>query len=234
MITIQNDAAAPTTDADTLLARPIPAADLDEVRSRGEGEPLRCCLRYARAGEAITLISYSPEGHGVWREVGPVYVHADTCLGPTSTSLPEQLRTGPRVLRAYRPDGSMRYEQNTLVPGDEDLEGELRRLLRDPDVSHVHVRTVLPLQRHHRNRHKPLSATAPHQRADPDSATRAARRNSPASVGRMTLRRKRQPAPASQRRSCRSLGRHTSPSAPLRASAPARCGSGPARRYRPI
>ena len=48
------------------------------------------------------------------------------------------------MLRAYRPDGSMNYEQNTLVSGDEDLEGELLRLLRDPDVSHVHVRTVLP------------------------------------------------------------------------------------------
>ena len=159
MATIENDATAPTTDADNLLAEPIPAAYLDEVRSRGVddlgnrvhvaaavgvGEPLRCCLRYALAGEAITLISYSPEGHGVWREVGPVYVHADTCPGPTSTSLPEQLRTGPLVLRAYRPDGSMNYEQNTLVSGDEDLEAELRRLLRDPDVSHVHVRTVLP------------------------------------------------------------------------------------------
>ena len=159
MTTIQNDATAPTRDADDLLVRTIPAAYLDEVRARGvddlgnpvhvaaavgAGEPLRCCLRYALAGEAITLISYSPEGHGVWREVGPVYVHADTCPGPTSASLPEQLRTGPLVLRAYRPDGSMNYEQNTLVSGDEDLEGELRRLLRDPDVSHVHVRTVLP------------------------------------------------------------------------------------------
>ena len=159
MTTIQNDAAAPTTDAAILVARPIPAADLNEVRGRGvdhlgnpvevaaatgEGEPLRCCLRYAVAGEAISLISYSPEGHGVWREVGPVYVHADTCPGPATTSLPDELRTGPRVLRAYRPDGSMHYEQNTLVPGDHDLEGGLRRLLRDPDVSHVHVRTVLP------------------------------------------------------------------------------------------
>jgi hypothetical protein len=157
MTTIQNEAATPTTDA--LLARAIPALALDELRSRGvddlgnpmqvaaavgEGEPLRCCLRYATAGEDITLVSYTPEGQGVWREVGPVYVHADTCPGPTSSSLPPELRSGPRVLRAYRPDGSMNYEQNTLVSGDEDLEGELLRLLRDPDVSHVHVRTVLP------------------------------------------------------------------------------------------
>ena len=159
MTTIQDDPAAPTTHDDTLLVRPIPAADLDVVRARGvddlgnpvqvadaegEGEPLRCCLRYARPGESIALISYSPEGRGVWREVGPVYVHADACPGPTSTSLPKELRTGPRVLRAYRPDGSMNYEQNTLVPDEEDLERALRRLLRDPDVGHVHVRTVLP------------------------------------------------------------------------------------------
>jgi hypothetical protein len=159
MTTTRNDAAAPTSSADTLVARPIPAADLDEVRARGvdalgnpvqvlaavgEGEPLRCCLRYARAGESIALISYSPAGHGVWREVGPVYVHADACPGPTSTALPEELRTGPRVLRAYRPDGSMNYARNTLVSDDEDLDGPLRRLLQDPEVGHVHVRTVLP------------------------------------------------------------------------------------------
>jgi len=159
MTTIENDAAPPTTDAGPLVARAIPAPDLDEIRSRGvdelgnpvqataavgAGEPLRCCLRYALAGEAITLISYSPEGQGVWREVGPVYVHADSCPGPKSTSLPEELRRGARVLRAYRPDGSMNYEQNTLVPDDEDLEVGLRRLLGHSDVSHVHVRTMLP------------------------------------------------------------------------------------------
>jgi hypothetical protein len=158
MTTHQIDA-APTTEADTLLARPIPPAVLDAARASGldrlgnplrvtgavgEGEPLRCCLRFALAGEAITLISYSPEGQGVWREVGPVYVHAETCPGPRSTSLPEDLRVGPLMLRAYRPDGSMNYEQNVLVPLHEDLEAELRRRLRDPDVSHVHVRTVLP------------------------------------------------------------------------------------------
>jgi Protein of unknown function (DUF1203) len=43
----------------------------------GEGEPLRCCLRYASPGEDITLISYAPFDHpSVWTEVGPVYIHA--------------------------------------------------------------------------------------------------------------------------------------------------------------
>jgi hypothetical protein len=75
----------------------------------GQGEPLRCCLGYAEPGEQITLISYAPfERPSVWREVGPVYIHAAPCEGYTPTGrLPEQLATGPRVLRTYRADDTM-------------------------------------------------------------------------------------------------------------------------------
>jgi hypothetical protein len=114
-------------------------------RATGEGEPLRCCLRFAREGEDIALISFAPFEHtSVWTEVGPVYVHAKRCEGhdPT-TGLPAELRRGPRVLRTYRADDTMDYEHNTLV-GDDDLEPALDRLLSLPEVATVHVRTVLP------------------------------------------------------------------------------------------
>jgi hypothetical protein len=110
----------------------------------GEGEPLRCCLRFARAGEQIALISFAPfEQQSVWREVGPVYVHADHCEGYAEPWLPDELRRGPAVLRTYRADGTMNYEHNTLA-GDEDLEPVLDRLLSEADVATVHVRTVRP------------------------------------------------------------------------------------------
>jgi hypothetical protein len=110
------------------------------------GEPLRCCLRVARAGEPIALISFAPFDHASpWTEVGPVYVHAERCDGPdSSTGLPAQLRTGPRVLRTYRADDTMNYEHNTLVGEGQDLEPFLDELLSLPDVATVHVRTVLP------------------------------------------------------------------------------------------
>ena len=143
----------------TLSVHPIDPARLDDVRRAGDdgfgnpvtayaatgsGEPLRCCLRLARADEAIALISYAPfETVSPWREVGPVYVHADRCGGYAEQWLPEELRRGPRVLRTYRDDGTMNYEHNTLV-GEEDLEPVLDRLLAEPDVATVHVRTVLP------------------------------------------------------------------------------------------
>jgi uncharacterized protein DUF1203 len=148
-----------TQTSGTLTVHPIDPARLDAVReagvdgfgnpltsfpATGSGEPLRCCLRFARPDEEIVLISYAPfEQASVWREVGPVYVHASRCEGYADQALPEELRRGPRVLRAYRADGSMNYEHNTLV-GEEDLEPVLDRLLAEPDVETVHVRTVLP------------------------------------------------------------------------------------------
>lgn len=119
---------------------------LHPFTATGQGEPLRCCLRYAQPGEQITLISYAPlELPSVWREVGPVYIHATRCEGYTATGrLPEQLATGPRVLRAYRPDGAMNYDFNTVVLDDADLHPIIERLLGQPEVGTVHVRTVAP------------------------------------------------------------------------------------------
>jgi Protein of unknown function (DUF1203) len=143
----------------SLTVHPIDQDRLDVVRTTGQdgfgnpfapyaasgdGEPLRCCLRYAAPGEQIALISYAPfERVSPWREVGPVYVHAERCAGFGGGDLPEQLRGGPRVLRTYRADGSMDYAHNTLV-GEEDLAPALDRLLEEPEVATVHVRTVLP------------------------------------------------------------------------------------------
>jgi hypothetical protein len=99
----------------------------------------------ARAGEPIALISYAPfQERSPWREVGPVYVHAERCAGyDAEAGLPASLRRGPLVLRTYRADGTMNYAHNTLA-GDDDIEHALEALLALPDVATVHVRTVLP------------------------------------------------------------------------------------------
>lgn len=119
---------------------------LRPVAATGQGEPLRCCLRYAEPDEQITLISYAPFDHpSVWTEVGPVYIHAERCDGyAPSGRLPEQLATGPRVLRTYRADDTMNYDHNTVVTDDADLEPIIERLLSEPDVTTVHVRTLAP------------------------------------------------------------------------------------------
>ncbi len=112
----------------------------------GEGEPLRCCLRYAEPGEQITLISYAPFDYpSVWTEVGPVYIHASRCDGYKPAGwLPRQLATGPCVLRTYRADDTMNYDHNTVITDDADLGPIIRRLLGELDVATVHVRTLAP------------------------------------------------------------------------------------------
>ena len=119
---------------------------LEPFAASGEGEPLRCCLRYAEFGEQIALISFAPFDHpSVWTEVGPVYVHSARCDGYTSTgSLPGHLRHGPRVLRTYRADDTMNYDHNTVVADEADLGPIIDRLLSEPDVATVHVRTLAP------------------------------------------------------------------------------------------
>ncbi|MGO9888281.1 MAG: DUF1203 domain-containing protein [Solirubrobacteraceae bacterium] len=91
-------------------------------------------------------MSYAPFEHpSVWREVGPVYIHAARCEGYTPTGrLPEQLATGPRVLRTYRADDTMNYEHNTVVTDEADLQPIIERLLSKPDVTTVHVRALAP------------------------------------------------------------------------------------------
>jgi hypothetical protein len=79
----------------------------------------------------------------VWREVGPVYIHAARCEGYAPTGrLPGQLVTGPRVLLTYRADDTMNYEHNTVVTDETDLQPIIERLLSKHDVTTVHVRTL--------------------------------------------------------------------------------------------
>ena len=115
----------------TLTVHAIDPARLDAVRragadehgntfaaypAMGSGEPLRCCLRYAGVGEQIALISWAPFTEvSPWREVGPVYVHAEPCAGPTEPGVPAALSRGPLLLRTFHADGSMDYDHNTLV-----------------------------------------------------------------------------------------------------------------------
>jgi Protein of unknown function (DUF1203) len=67
------------------------------------GEPLRCCLRDAEAGEQVILFGYEPPiPASPYREIGPVLAHAEHCEGPTDVdSYPSAWRGRAQVLRAY-------------------------------------------------------------------------------------------------------------------------------------
>ena len=101
-----------TTTTHSFAIHPIPAADLDAVRSSGVdasgtpavelcaggGEPLRCCLRDARFGEAILLTGYRPPiPQSPYNEAGAVYVHQEACPGPDGEAYPSDWRGRAQV-----------------------------------------------------------------------------------------------------------------------------------------
>jgi hypothetical protein len=136
----------------------IPADRLDDMRRAGvddagdpftpfvnpdpDGAPLRCCLRDARTGERLALIAYRPDGTaGAYREIGPVFVHADRCDGYRERSAyPEGFRPRDQVFRAYGHDG--RIHDAVLVRGV-DAESAIEKIFVDPDIATVHSRNVL-------------------------------------------------------------------------------------------
>lgn len=135
----------------------IPADELDRMRARGadeagnaftpfvtyepDGSPLRCCLRMARTGEAIAVIAYAPPGTaGAYREVGPVFVHAEPCDGYRKPGTwPAEFRDRKQVLRAYDEQGRI---ADALVIDASDAETGLARLFADPATAVVHSRNV--------------------------------------------------------------------------------------------
>jgi Protein of unknown function (DUF1203) len=142
----------------TLHVSAIDPARLDAIRARQHDEignplapfpaagwePLRCCLALAPRAEPIVLISYAPfVVRSPWTETGPVFVHHRKCPGYDSPKeLPEALRTGPRILRTYHADGSLDYDDITVVEKGQDIEELLIDLLNRPAVDTVHVRAL--------------------------------------------------------------------------------------------
>ena len=113
---------------------------VEAVTAEG-GEPLRCCLRNARPGEALLLFGYEPPiGKSPYREIGAVFAHAEKCGGrQTSAEYPSDWRKKPQVLRAYDRRGWIR---DAVVHQGANAEAEIARLLQDPEAVQLHSRNV--------------------------------------------------------------------------------------------
>ncbi|MFI7071556.1 DUF1203 domain-containing protein [Micromonospora sediminicola] len=145
-----------TTTRTAFLIRPLPAEVLADLRRTGRdaggqpperhraagGEPLRCCLRDAEAGEPLLLFGYAPPlPPGPYRELGPVFAHDAACAGPAEvTAYPVGWRGRPQVLRAY--DRRGRIVGGRRHDGDAP-EAVVAELFADPAVDVLHSRNVV-------------------------------------------------------------------------------------------
>ena len=104
------------------------------------GNPCRHCLRRADAGERLVLFSHSPfETRNPYKEVGPVFVHADGCERYAETDrLPEDFLNRPLVLRGYDTGQCI---VAVAVVADGRTHQRVEELLADPEVAFVHARS---------------------------------------------------------------------------------------------
>jgi len=129
----------------------IPAEAADQLRRTSGaasaewvatgGEPVRCCLRDATAGERLLLVNYEPPlPPSPYRETGAVFVHAEPCAGPADGGYPADWRRRPQVLRAYDERGWI-HPASTAHDGS-DPEAVLAQVLATPGVVEVHSRNI--------------------------------------------------------------------------------------------
>jgi hypothetical protein len=110
------------------------------------GEPLRCCLRDAAAGQRCVLFNYRPPlpASSPYEETGAVFAHADAedCPGApeASSGYPAEWRGRPQVLWAYDARGFI-HPATRLHDGTEP-EAVIAEVLADSDVVLVHSRNV--------------------------------------------------------------------------------------------
>ena len=127
-------------DAVRAGGRDASGSPVEQVEATG-GEPLRCCLRDARDGESLLLFGYRPPtADGPYREVGPVFAHADPCAGYDRDGYPRDWLGRPQVLRAYDSRGWI--HPATRVHDGSDPEAAIAAVLGEPGVVEVHSRNV--------------------------------------------------------------------------------------------
>lgn len=124
------------------LIHPVTTRGDGVATTAGGGEPLRCCLRDAAAGEAILLFNYEPPlPDSPYREKGAVFTHALTCEGPSSvTTYPPEWVGRPQALRAYDARGWI--HPSTRVHDGTDPEAAIAEVLANPEVVEVHSRNL--------------------------------------------------------------------------------------------
>jgi hypothetical protein len=138
--------------------QPIPDRVLDEVRASGldasgirvqhvaaggaGGEPLRCCLRNAVPGEELMLFGYEPPiPPSPYREIGPVFAHAQPCAGAADPYVyPPDWYGRPQVLRAYDRRGWI--HDATRTHDGKHPEKVIAEILADADVAQIHSRNI--------------------------------------------------------------------------------------------
>lgn len=134
---------------DTAYARAIRSGAADangqlaiRALARGVGNPCRHCLGLIAEGEPKLVLAYRPfDRLQPYAEVGPIFLHEKECDRYEAGRLPAWFAyLQPALVRGYGHDDWIRYETAEVLPGG-DVASACERILGNPDVAYVHVRS---------------------------------------------------------------------------------------------
>ena len=141
----------------TLAVRGIPTDEVRRLRQGGsdangqppltriaEGlaNPCRHCLDLIAPGDDKLVLAYRPFAVlQPYAESGPIFLHKASCERYERDVLPPWFDfMDPAIIRGYGSDDWIRYETGDVVPG-RDLAAACDRILADPTIAYVHIRS---------------------------------------------------------------------------------------------
>ena len=112
------------------------------IKAMGPANPCRHCLQLIAEGDDKLVLAYRPfTGLQPYAEVGPIFLHQRDCIRYDAERLPAWFNhLEPALIRGYGHDDWIRYETGKVVAGGE-LASECERILGNPDVAYVHIRS---------------------------------------------------------------------------------------------
>lgn len=110
--------------------------------AQGRGNPCRHCLQPIAEGDEMLVLAHRPFDHAQpYAEVGPIFLHRHECARYDAAALPAWfVHLQPALIRGYGRDDWIRYDTGAVVAGAE-LAAACERILADPEVAYVHIRS---------------------------------------------------------------------------------------------
>lgn len=106
------------------------------------GFPCRLCLRDAKIGETVLLVSYDPfRTNSPYRSASPIFLHETPCVRLERKEISKQQSNRLLSLRAFNADEFM-LEGKVVQGGD--LETAVGELFADASVDFIHVHNAGP------------------------------------------------------------------------------------------
>ena len=112
--------------------------------SDGGGNPCRHCLDDIAEGARMLVLAHRPfPAPQPYAEVGPIFVHAEDCprYDPPAGAPAMFARREAILIRGYGADDRIVYGSGKVIP-TQDIEATARKILEDPRIAYLHLRSA--------------------------------------------------------------------------------------------